>query len=65
MIRLTLLVQGGTMLDFEHYRLDLGAVPQVAAVPEASTWLMMLAGFLGVGGLAMRKRRQGHQFRVA
>ena len=25
------------------------------AVPELSTWLMMLVGFLGLGGLAMRK----------
>jgi len=28
-----------------------------AAVPEASTWLMMIAGFLGVGGMAYRRRR--------
>jgi hypothetical protein len=37
----------------------------VAAVPEASTWLMMLAGFAGVGGMAMRKRRQSAQLRLA
>jgi hypothetical protein len=29
----------------------------VADVPEASTWAMMILGFLGVGGLAMRKQR--------
>ena len=30
----------------------------VAAVPEASTWLMMLAGFAGLGFMANRKRDQ-------
>jgi hypothetical protein len=30
----------------------------VAAVPEASTWLMMLAGFVGLGFMANRKRDQ-------
>lgn len=34
-----------------------------AAVPEASTWAMMLLGFAGVGLLAMRKRREGNTFR--
>jgi hypothetical protein len=38
------------------------ANPTVAAVPELSTWLMMIIGFAGVGGLAMR--RQGQQFRL-
>jgi len=33
-----------------------------AAVPELSTWAMMIVGFLGVGGLAMRRRAT---FRVA
>jgi len=36
----------------------------VGGVPEASTWAMMILGFLGVGGLAMRKRREGHSFRM-
>ena len=34
------------------------ANPTIAAVPEASTWLMMIAGFLGVGGLAMKRKGQ-------
>jgi hypothetical protein len=39
---------------------------QTSAVPEPATWAMMILGFLGVGGLAMRKRRrEGHAFRVA
>jgi hypothetical protein len=31
----------------------------VAAVPEASTWAMLLLGFAGVGTLAYRRRRKG------
>jgi len=30
-----------------------------AAVPELSTWLMMLMGFAGVGGISMLRKRQG------
>jgi len=42
------------------------AEPNVAAVPEISTWLMLLAGFAGIGGMAYRKRHnEGHAFRVA
>ena len=38
----------------------------VAAVPEASTWVMMIAGFFGIGGLAMvKRRREGAAFRLA
>ena len=49
---------GSTITDFEHFRLDVAAIPAVAAVPELSTWGMMLLGFAGVGTLAYRKRRQ-------
>ena len=54
---------GGKINDFEHFRIDVA--PQVAAVPETSSWIMMILGFAGVGGLAMRKRRQGQQLRLA
>jgi hypothetical protein len=37
---------------------------QVTAVPEASTWAMMILGFLGVGFVAYR-RRSNHSFRLA
>ena len=30
------------------------------AVPEASTWAMMLLGFAGIGFLAYRRKKQGH-----
>jgi hypothetical protein len=56
-------VVGGRIEDFEHFRIDVA--PQVAAVPETSSWIMMILGFAGVGGLAMRKRRQGQQLRLA
>jgi hypothetical protein len=35
------------------------------AIPEASTWAMMVLGFLGVGFVAYRRRGQGLAFRVA
>ena len=54
---------GGHITDFEHFRIDVA--PLAAAVPEMSTWFMMILGFFGVGGLAMRKRRQdSHAFRL-
>ena len=43
----------GMISDFEHYRIDAAPIPQVAAVPEPASWLLMLCGFFGVGGLAM------------
>jgi PEP-CTERM motif-containing protein len=36
----------------------------VAAVPEPSTWAMLLLGFAGVGFMAYRRKSQGH-FRLA
>jgi hypothetical protein len=35
-----------------------GAVGAVAAVPEPSTWAMMMLGFLGLGWIAHRRRNQ-------
>jgi PEP-CTERM motif-containing protein len=32
--------------------------PNVAAVPEPSTWAMMILGFVGVGFMAYRRRNQ-------
>jgi hypothetical protein len=36
-----------------------------AAVPEPSTWAMMILGFAGVGFMAYRRRSHGPTFRVA
>jgi hypothetical protein len=35
------------------------------AIPEASTWAIIVLGFLGVGLVAYRRREQGLSFRVA
>ena len=56
---------GGTISDFEHYRIDAAAIPTVAAVPELSTWAMMGIGFAFVGLFGMRKRNGGAAFRIA
>ena len=45
---------------------DLTTVGVAGAVPEASTWMMMIAGFAGVAGMAYRRRRkQGAALNVA
>jgi len=36
-----------------------------SAVPEPSTWAMMILGFAGVGFMAYRRKRQGGAFRLA
>jgi hypothetical protein len=33
------------------------SIDPAGAVPEASTWAMMLAGFTGLGALALRKKK--------
>jgi len=35
------------------------------AVPEPSTWAMMILGFFGVGFMAYRRKNQGSAFRIA
>jgi hypothetical protein len=50
---------GGAITDFEHYRLDVAPVPQVAAVPEPATWAMMLLGFVGIAAMGARRSWQG------
>ena len=37
----------------------------VAAVPEPSTWAMLILGFAGIGFMAYRRRNQGSAFRFA
>ena len=55
---------GGTISDFEHYRIDAAAIPLAAAVPEPSTWAMMILGFCGLSFMAVRRRREDRAFRV-
>jgi hypothetical protein len=42
-----------------------GTIVAVAAVPEPSTWAMMILGFFGVGFMAYRRKSQGGHFRLA
>jgi hypothetical protein len=37
----------------------------VSAVPEPSTWAMMILGFCGLGFMAYRRKREGTPFRLA
>jgi hypothetical protein len=41
------------------------SILQVTAVPEASTWAMMILGFFGVGFMAYRRKGTGPQLRLA
>jgi hypothetical protein len=40
-------------------------ISQVAAVPEASTWAMLMLGFVGVGFVAYRRKQGEPTFRLA
>jgi hypothetical protein len=55
MTRMVLLDIGGMINDYEHYRIDAAPIP-TAAVPELSTWAMMLLGFASVGLFGLRRR---------
>ena len=51
---------GNGVDDVRQVRLD----EVTAAVPEPSTWAMMILGFVGVGFLAYRRRGQGQALRL-
>ncbi|KRQ94718.1 hypothetical protein CQ12_04090 [Bradyrhizobium jicamae] len=53
------LVTSGNMDAFQQVRVD-----TVAAVPEPSTWAMLILGFAGVGFMAYRRKNQGSAFRI-
>jgi hypothetical protein len=56
----------GLGAGFDYFKqLGFGYQPDnTPAVPEASTWAMMLLGFAGVGFLAYRRRSQGQPLRL-
>jgi hypothetical protein len=58
---------GGQLEIFfaDRYQVDSELDFTVTAVPEASTWAMMVLGFLGVGFLAYRRKGNGIAFRIA
>jgi hypothetical protein len=47
--------------------LDVIQAARIQAIPEASTWAMMILGFMGVGFMAYRRKSQSHfgHFRFA
>jgi hypothetical protein len=55
-------INGATFEDLRQVRL--GGFETVGAVPEPSTWAMMILGFAGVGFLAYRRRGQGQALRL-
>jgi hypothetical protein len=55
-------INGATFDDLRQVRL--GGFSTVGAVPEPSTWAMMILGFAGVGFLAYRRRGQGQALRL-
>jgi len=48
---------GGTVDDVRQVRIE--GVESITAVPEPSTWAMMILGFAGVGFMAYRRRSTG------
>ena len=65
---------GSTILNAGNYYLDFtgigggsagyGGTLSVAAIPEPSTWAMMILGFFGLGFMAYRRRNQTTAFRI-
>ena len=47
------------------FNFDAPSATLQAAVPEPSTWAMMILGFMGVGFMAYRRKSQGTAFRFA
>lgn len=52
-----IVMSGGNTDDVKQFRLD-GIQPLTSAVPEPSTWAMMLVGFAGLGYLGFRQSRR-------
>jgi hypothetical protein len=55
-------INGANFEDVRQVRI--GGFANVGAVPEPSTWAMMILGFAGVGFLAYRRRSQGQPLRL-
>jgi hypothetical protein len=47
----------GALFSGEAQPVEFGSVTSIAAVPEPSTWAMMILGFAGVGFMAYRRRK--------
>ena len=61
LIRGTYVYTWGTGAHADTLTVNVGSISSVTGgagpVPEASTWVMMLAGFTGLGALALRKKK--------
>lgn len=51
----------GQLDDVQQVRVD----GVMKAIPEPSTWAMMILGFFGIGFMAYRRKQNGSAFRVA
>lgn len=51
-----IVMTGGIVDDVEQVRL--GTIASISAVPEPTTWAMMLIGFCGLGFMVYRKKKQ-------
>jgi hypothetical protein len=56
------LSSGGASFEVDNLQANLVGAPPV---PETSTWLMMILGFLGVGFVAYRRKTNTMNFRIA
>jgi PEP-CTERM motif len=57
-----LIYQNNTEVQFSYIH---GSVSTVTAVPEPSTWAMMILGFSGIGFMAYRRKQNGPSLRFA
>jgi hypothetical protein len=55
----------GSDIGSGHYALGAPSLHAIAAVPEPSTWAMMILGFAGVGFMAYRRRNNQAGIRLA
>jgi PEP-CTERM motif len=54
-----------TLIDAATGKLVSSVQVEVSAVPEPSTWAMMVLGFCGLGFMAYRRKQNGPAFRLA
>jgi hypothetical protein len=55
----------GALFSGSAQPIEFGSVTSVAAVPEPSTWAMMILGFCGLGFMAYRRKQNGAALSVA
>jgi PEP-CTERM motif len=60
----TLDTSGGFSFYLNTAEISSGTMTAVAAVPEPSTWAMMILGFCGLGFMAFRRKQNGPALRL-